>query len=83
MHQNICGLIYNFTSLQALVYKEGSKIDVLGLSETHLVSGDESDAGLFKIDGYTMIKRNRSYDKGGGVAVYVKNSIKFKWRQDL
>ena len=83
VHQNICGLIYNFTSLQALVYKEGSKIDVLGLSETHLVSGDESDAGLFKIDGYTMIKRNRSYDKGGGVAVYVKNSIKFKWRQDL
>ena len=67
MHQNIRGLKYNFTSLQALVYKEGSKTNVLGLSETHLVDGDESDyAGLFKIDGYTLMKRNRSYGKGGG-----------------
>ena len=42
--------MYNFTSLQALVYEEGSKIDVLGLSETHLVDRDESDyAGLFKL----------------------------------
>ena len=42
--------MYNFTSLQALVYKEGSKIDVLGLSETHLVDGKSDYAGLFKID---------------------------------
>ena len=42
--------MYNFTSLQALVYEEGSKIDVLGLSETYLVDRDESDyAGLFKL----------------------------------
>ena len=60
VHQNIRGLMYNFTSLQALVYKEGSKIDVLGLSETHLVYGNECDyAGLFKIDGYTLIKRKK------------------------
>ena len=50
VHQNIRGPMYNFTSLQALVYEEGSKIDVLGLSETHLVDGYESDyAGLFKL----------------------------------
>ena len=59
-----------------------SKIDVLGLSETHIVDGDESDyAGLFKID--TLIKRNHSHGKGEGVAMYVENSIKFKQRQDL
>ena len=55
--------MYNFTSLQALVYKEGS-INVLGLSETYIVNGDESDcAGLFKIDTYTLIKRNGSHGK--------------------
>ena len=76
--------MYNFTSLQTLVYKEGSKIDVLRLSETHRVDRDESGyAGLFKIDVYTLIKRNRSHGKGGRVAMYVKNSIKFKRRQDL
>ena len=48
------------------------------------MDGDESDcAGLFKIDGYTLIKINLSYGKGGEVAMYVKNSIKFKRRQDL
>ena len=63
MHQNICGLMYNFTSLQALAYKEGS-IDVLGLSETYIVNEDESDhAGLFKIYTYTLIKRNKSHGK--------------------
>ena len=84
MHQNIRGLMYSFTSLQALVYKEGSKINGLGLSENHLIDGDKIDyAGLFNIDGYTLIKRNRSYGKGEGFAMYVKNSIKFKRRQDL
>ena len=32
-----------------LVYKEGSKVNVLGLSETHIIDGDEGDyTGLFK-----------------------------------
>ena len=84
VHQNIRGVMYNFTSLQAFAYKEGSKIDVQRLSETHIVDRDESNyAGLFKIDGYTLIKRSRSHCKGGGVAMYAKNSIKFKRRQDL
>ena len=49
-----------------------------------MANGDEGDyAGLLKIDGYTLTKGDRSYGKGGGVAVYVKRSIKFKRRQDL
>ena len=76
--------MYNVTSLQALFYKEASKIDVLGLSETHIVDGDQSNyAGMFKIDGYTLIKINRNLGKGGGVAMYVKISIKFNRIQDL
>lgn len=75
VHQNICGLVYNFTTLQVLVYKEGSKIDVLLLSETNIGDGDEiTYHGLFKIVGYTLLKRNRSHGKGGGVAMYGKNS---------
>ena len=78
------GPMNNFTSLQALVYKERSKTDVLRLSETHIVDRDESDyAGFFKTDGYTLIKIIVAISKGGGVAMYVKSSIKFKWRQDL
>ena len=69
MHQNICALVYNFTTLQVLVY-------VLLLSETNIGDGDEiTYHGLFKIVGYTLLKRNRSHGKGGGVAMYGKNSI--------
>ena len=42
--------MYNFTSFQALADKEGLKIDVLGLSETHLVDEKSDYAGLFKTD---------------------------------
>ena len=83
----ICASKYTWTyvqSLQVLVYKERSKTDVLRLSETHIVDRDESDyAGFFKTDGYTLIKIIVAISKGGGVAMYVKSSIKFKWRQDL
>lgn len=84
MLQKICGHKYNFTLLQALIYKEASNIDAQGLSKTHIVDRDESDyAGFFKTDGYTLIKIIVAISKGGGVAMYVKSSIKFKWRQDL
>ena len=49
-----------------------------------MANGDEGDyAGLLKIDGYTLTKGDRSYGKVGGVAMYVKSSIKFKRWQDL
>ena len=38
-----------------------------------------SNDGLFELD--TLIKRNRS--KGGGVAMFVKNSVKFERRHDF
>lgn len=83
----ICASKYTWTyvqSLQALVNKERSKTDVLRLSETHIVDRDESDyAGFFKIDGYKLIKIIVTISQGEGVAMYIKNSIKFKWRQDL
>ena len=52
------GPVYNFTSLQALVYKEVSKTDGLEISETHIIDGDDGDyAGFFKIDGYTLTEK--------------------------
>ena len=37
------GPMNNFTSLQALVYKEVSKTDGLEISETHIINGDDGD----------------------------------------
>ena len=46
--------------------------------------GDESDhVDLFEIEGYTLIKIKLNHGKGGRVAMYVKNFLKFKRGQDL
>ena len=49
MLQKICGHKYNFTLLQALIYKEASNIDAQGLSETHIVDRDDSEYACFKL----------------------------------
>ena len=84
VHQNIRGLLNNFSNLEAFVSMPGTKIDVISLSETHIVDGDFSDNDeLFNLPGYTFVKRNRKSGKGGGVAAFVKNGLNFKRREDL
>lgn len=46
-----------------------SNIDFLGLS---------TSSGVFKIPSYKIFRRDRTYSKGGGVPLYVKNNINSK-----
>ena len=84
VHQNIRGLLNNFSLLETFVNTANSKIDILSLSETHITNSDFMDnESLYSLPGYTFINRNRKSGKGGGVAIYVKNGIKFKRREDM
>ena len=84
VHQNVRGLLKNFDLLEALVHKLDSKLDIISVSETHIVDGDASDnEELYVLPGYTLVKRNRKSGKGGGVAIFIKNSVNFKRRIDL
>ncbi len=57
------------------------KIDILAISETHLTKASwDTRCGL---NGYTFIHRDRDQGKGGGVAMFVRNSIPFIRRTDL
>lgn len=70
VHQNIRGLQSNF--------------DIITLSETHLVNSAFNDINnLYEIPNYTFIKRNRNRGQGGGVAIYIKNNVKWERRHDL
>ena len=55
-------------------------LDLLTLSETRL-DGTLTDSDV-SIEGYEIISRDR-YRGGGGVAMYVRNSIDYKIRTDL
>ena len=55
-------------------------IDLIALNETRL---DRSiPDGLIDIDGYEVVRKDRSRN-GGGVCIYLRNSINFKVRSDL
>ena len=51
------------------------------LSETHILK--ELNDDFFNIEGYTFVNKPRALGLGGGVAVYLKESIKWKRRFDL
>ncbi|KAJ8911851.1 hypothetical protein NQ315_012516 [Exocentrus adspersus] len=61
--------------INSLADLEDEDLDVIGLSETWLDSGIP-DIGLM-IDGYSLVRNDRN-SRGGGVAFYVKNIIKYK-----
>ena len=89
-HQNIRGLGAHtdpedpdsprkFDSFQSFV-ELNRELDIIGLSETHL--NDRENMNQFEIEGYKFFPRNRK-NKGGGVAIYIKNNISYKERKDL
>ena len=77
IHQNIRVLQTNFVLLQNLV--QNADFDIVTLSETHLINAGFDDINnLYEIPNYTFIKRNREHGQGGGVAIYIKNNLKWE-----
>jgi len=48
---------------------------ILTLSETHIRS---TNTGIFNIQGFKFIQRNRQTGDGGGVATYLSDDLKWK-----
>lgn len=72
-HFNVRSVCTGFDLLSELILKE--QFTIVGLSETWLDSG--VDSNNFAIDGYKLLRKDR-VGRGGGVAFYIHNSIKFK-----
>lgn len=69
-HLNICSLRNKVEEITTLCQSEN--IHILALTETHL--DDSFDNSVVAVDGYNLYRRDR--DKhGGGVALYIKDSI--------
>ena len=81
LHQNIRGLLSSFSNVCKLIDTH-RYIDILTLSETHICDEKNIDE-LYEIPGYKFINRHRTDGIGGGVAICVKDSIKFERRFDL
>lgn len=74
-HFNIRSVLTGFDLFSELVLRE--KFSIIGLSETWL-NNQVSDYSI-RIEGYKLLRCDRADGrKGGGVAFYIDNAIKFK-----
>ena len=68
---NINGLSNKIKELELLISE--TKADIITIQETKLTSNSKSP----KIPNYTEIRKDRLYNKGGGLLTYIKNNITF------
>ena len=85
-HLNIQGIQAKVDQLNVVLNSSQNDIHVLGLSETKLK--DFHSDQLFMIDNYTMFRKNRVQNErrmeaGGGLIIYVKNTVRCVRRNDL
>ncbi len=68
---NINGLSNKIKELELLIHDV--KADIVTVQETKLTQNSKTP----KILNYTSIRKDRTYNKGGGLIIYVKNNITF------
>jgi len=71
-HLNVRSIVAHFPQFKECVLKD--QYDLVAISETWL-SPSVSDAQIM-LNGYSLVRRDRG-GRGGGVAIYIKNSINF------
>ena len=81
LHQNIRNLLSSFTNICKLINTHRN-IKILTLSETHICN-EKNIYKLFKIPGFKLINKYHKEGRGGGVAIYVKESKKIEKRFGL
>jgi exonuclease III len=80
IHINARSLSKNIEMLHTYLHLLHHQFTVVAVTETW---GTESNSDFLHLDGYTRFLKNRSNNRGGGVALFVKNSVPVKPRYDL
>ncbi len=83
IHINIRSLPAKHDQLKTLVadfIDHGLSIDFIMICETFL---KDMNTTMFPIPGYQFISNNRIHGKGGGVALYIKDTFHLHVRSDL
>ena len=83
MHFNVRGLTGNFNELQHIITsadESNRRIHLILLCETFL---KDHNAKFCTLENYRLLCRNRPSRAGGGVAIYVHQSVEFNERPDL
>ena len=80
IHFNCRSLPSNYNKLKYSITALDIQFDVIALSETWLI---DNDSDRFNIDGYKMFTCSRTNKSGGGVALYINDSLQYKYMPDM
>ena len=79
-HANIRSVVKNFNKLFFTLEQITHKFHIIGLTETWLKNEPDS---ILCLPGYNIEFVNRQNQKGGGVMIYIKDSLLYSLRHDL
>ena len=83
LHLNIRSIKKNFENFKLFVSSSSFDFSIICFSETWLDESSLTSQSLYELPHYKSIHQIRNYGKGGGVSIYIKDSINFKPRPDL
>ena len=81
MHINIRSLPANFDKLQSLLANMKLKPHILSINETWLNNNQKGEFN--NLSNYVFISNNRIHSRGGGVALYIDDTLSFSVRDDI
>ncbi len=81
IHFNSRSLVKNYEKTTDYIQTLNNDFSIIAISETWLKSN--THPALINIDNYTIVRSDRQDKKAGGVALYIKNNVNFKIREDL
>lgn len=76
---NVHSLRHKVADVEDLM--ERNSMSILALAETWL--GSDITDGEVAIDGFSLLRKDRVGQQGGGVGIYIKNGVLYKPRPDL
>jgi len=81
LHLNVNGLFNKIDQIRYLMNTTKRNIHLFGITETHLT--ELIPESLVSIMGYHTVRKDRKTGKGGGVAVFIRDDLKWQRRTDL
>ena len=83
LHLNISSIKKSFEKFKLLLSSLSFDFSIICFSETCLDESSLTSQSLYELPRYKSIHQVRNYGKGGGVSIYIKDSINFKPSPDL
>ena len=83
LHLNIRCMTENFETFQEFYNPSTVNLTIICLSETWTNDNNVGESSLFQLEGYNPVHQIRKNRKVGGIAIFIRDSLLYKIREDL